>query len=176
MPCVVADTSPLFYLAVLGRLALLHDLYGQVFLPDSVWKEALAGERFAAGTRPLLEDAQNRGWIVVRGLSVPSAPPPSLALADLDIGERDALILAITLHAELVLIDELEGRAVAESLGLSIMGTVGILVSAKQQGFLPAIRPELSRLLNETTFWLSRRLEHIALEMAGEADPPNSIP
>ncbi len=175
MPCVVADTTPLFYLAALGRLTLLGDLYQQVLVPESVWREALAGDRANPGAGLALEAARTAGWLLVPP-TLPTPIPHALAVIDLDVGESDALALALLLSADLVLIDELAGRAAAVHLGLQITGTVGILVEAKRRGLLPAIRPEIARLQDETTFWLSRRMERIALEMADEwlAPPPTS--
>ena len=170
MPCVVADTSPLFYLATLGRLSLLRDRYGQVIAPERVWMEALASHEANLAIRPLLESGLAAGWLVVEKTASHMAPPDS-ALAELDQGERDALMLALALRADLVLIDEMEGRAVAEGLGLKITGTIGILVQAKRRGLLPAVGPELERLLRETSFYLSRRMQQIAYRMAGESEP-----
>ena len=173
MPCIVADTSPLFYLAALGRLSLLRQLYGRLTVPDSVWAEALVGDSEIPNTKPALEAARESGWIIIR----PCVPPlMDLRLADLDAGERDALTLAVTLRADLVIIDELEGRAEAVRLGLTITGTVGVLIEAKRRGLLPAIGPELKRLQDETTFWLSRHMEQTALRLADEAAPPKPLP
>ena len=173
MPCIVADTSPLFYLAALGRLSLLRQLYGRLTVPDSVWAEALVGDFEIPNTKPALEAARESGWIIIR----PCVPPlMDLRLADLDAGERDALTLAVTLRADLVIIDELAGRAEAARLGLTITGTVGVLIEAKRRGLLPAIGPELKRLQDETTFWLSRHMEQTALRLADEAAPPKPLP
>lgn len=172
MPCIVADTSPLFYLAVLGRLSLLRELYGRLTVPDSVWAEALVGDPEIPNTKPALEAARESGWIIIR----PCVPPlMDLRLADLDAGERDALTLAVALRADLVIIDELEGRAEAVRLGLTITGTVGVLIEAKRRGLLPAIGPELRRLQDETTFWLSRHMEQTALRLAGEGPSPKTL-
>lgn len=172
MSCVVADTSPLFYLAALGRLSLLRQLYGRLTVPDSVWAEALVGDSEIPNTKPALEAARESGWIIIR----PCLPPlMDLRLAALDAGERDALTLAVALRADLVIIDELEGRAEAVRLGLTITGTVGVLIEAKRRGLLPAIAPELKRLQDETTFWLSRHMEETALRLAGEAASPKPL-
>ena len=175
MPCVVADTSPLFYFAALGRLSLLRDLYGQVIAPESVWTEVLAGHTTNPAIQPLFEAGRSAGWIVVR-IPPTEGSRPDPELADLDRGERDALALALALRADLVLIDEMKGRAVAERLGLKITGTVGILVEAKRRGLLTEVGPELERLLRETSFFLSRRMKQIAYRMAGESEPatPNT--
>ncbi len=153
-------------------MSLFRDLYGQITIPESVWAEALVGDCELPHTKALLEAAREDGLLLIR----PSlAPIANLSLEDLDVGERDALTLAVSLRAELVIIDELEGRAAAERLGLKITGTLGILIEAKRRGLLKEIGPELKRLQEGTTFWLSRKMEQTALHLVGEACLPDPL-
>lgn len=172
MPCVVADTSPLFYLAYLDRLALLRELYRRVEIPECVWSEALAGDRRYPTTKPRLEAARMDGWIFIHPSSEQSGDES--ALRGLDDGERQALLLALSLVADTVLIDEKRGRRAALSLGLISTGTAGILIEAKRRGFLPCVAPELRRLREETTFWLHLEDETRARALVGEV--PDSHP
>ena len=111
MPAVVADSSPLVYLARLNRLGLLHSLYSEVLIPPSVWREvAVEGKELIEG-RSLLA-AASEGWIRVDSSAASNADENPL-LAELDDGEREAIALAIRLHA-LLIIDEAEGRAAAQ--------------------------------------------------------------
>lgn len=172
MPCVVADTSPLFYLAHLDRLGLLREFYRQVNVPESVWSEALAGGRRYPATLPRLEEARMADWIFIHPPSVQSNTEP--ALIGLDEGERQALSLALKLGADTVLIDEKRGRRAALSLGLISTGTAGILIEAKRRGLLFSVPPELRRLREETTFWIHLDDEIRALAVVGET--PDSHP
>ncbi len=70
-------------------------------------------------------------------------------------------------HADLVLIDELIGRKVAESLSLRVTGSVGILIKAKQVGEVTAIKPLLDQMLGEGIFY-SRRFVEAVLRQVGE--------
>ncbi|GHU66768.1 hypothetical protein FACS189447_08230 [Spirochaetia bacterium] len=85
----------------------------------------------------------------------------------LDPGETEALALYWDTNADLLLIDELNGRQTALSEGINVTGTVGILITAKQKGFVPAIRPLLD-ILRTFNFYISDSLYHRALSAAKE--------
>ena len=134
---VVADTSPLIYLSRVGALGLLHTLFGEVVVPRAVWTEVVE-QRTAA---PGLDALRIANW-----LRVVDQELPVLDLG-LDAGETAAILLAESLQADLLLIDERLGRRVAESRGLIVRGTLGVLVQARRTGALPALRPVLERLV-----------------------------
>lgn len=169
MPCVVADTSPLFYLAKLGRLTLLRDLYDQVYVPPEVWRETLAGSQVAPNLAPQFSAAATAGWLIVSE-DVPAATEPEICA--LDPGERDAIALARYLQSELLIIDEKQGRRVAMRFGLAVTGTLGVLLNAKQRGWISELKPELLKLREQTEFRFSAELEQHALRLANESPPP----
>ncbi len=86
----------------------------------------------------------------------------------LHAGEIAALSLALELGADLVLMDEAEGRAVATSLQLTTMGLLGILIQARQRELIPAVAPLLERLRKEARFWIAPPLREAVLRAAGE--------
>jgi predicted nucleic acid-binding protein len=156
---VISDSSPLIALAQCGRLDLLDSLFDRVTIPAKVFEETqvIAGEVADTIT------AWSQGKIMtVNGNNLARAK----ALA-LDPGETEALALYWDTNADLLLIDELEGRQVALTAGIKVTGTVGILITAKQKGLVPAIRPLLDvlRMLN---FYISDSLYHRALSVAKE--------
>ena len=159
---VVADTTPLLYLSRLGQLQLLCDLYAAIVVPGAVWAELVEARPEAPGVSELSAAT----WIEVDTSSDVSAVARELALT-LDAGEAAAIALAITRHADLLLIDEHAGRRVASAHGLRIRGTVGVLVSARLQGLLPALRPVLDALLS-AGFRLDQALYLDALASVGE--------
>ncbi|WP_446009346.1 DUF3368 domain-containing protein [Candidatus Electrothrix sp.] len=87
---------------------------------------------------------------------------------DLDQGESETIALAVELRADLVLLDEKEGRNVAAHFGLRPVGIIGVLLEAKKKGLTTELRPHLDALRNEAGFYLSDRLYLHALALAGE--------
>lgn len=77
--------------------------------------------------------------------------------------------MALELEADLVLLDEREGRRIAQRLGLRVMGVVGILLDAKSHGAIDAIRPHLEALRQSAGFFLSDAVVAEALALAGES-------
>jgi len=92
----------------------------------------------------------------------------AVLLRDLDRGEAEILALAVEQGAELVLMDERDGRRFAQRLGLRPIGVIGILPEAKKGGLLDRIRPCLDALRHDAGFYLSDGLYKSALELAGE--------
>lgn len=164
MSAVVSDTSPLFYLAQLGALDFLPRIYGAVFVPSAVWAEALASEpAFPAVVATL------RAALAADALRLRDPVSSALdALAALDTGEAAAIRLATEIGADLLLIDEVRGRAAAVRLGLRVKGTLGVLLEARACGLIPLLAPVLDRLRHETSFRFSSDLEREILRRAGE--------
>ena len=90
-----------------------------------------------------------------------------LLLTDLDRGEAEVIALAQELNADLVIIDERLARRHAKRLGLNLTGTLGVLLKAKRQGLLPAIKPLIDQL-RHGGIWLSDALVAEALKLAEE--------
>jgi hypothetical protein len=83
-------------------------------------------------------------------------------------GEAEAIALATDLHAEIVLIDEQEGRQLASKTGLAVTGVLGILLRAKRAGEIASIRPEIALLRHKAHFFVAPALEAKILSSAGE--------
>jgi hypothetical protein len=88
--------------------------------------------------------------------------------APIDPGEREVIALALELDGEWVILDDLAARKLASDRGLLVVGTVGVLIRAKQRGLLPAIRPSLDALV-DVGFFIGSRLYHRVLTDTGEA-------
>jgi hypothetical protein len=86
---------------------------------------------------------------------------------DLGRGEREAIALALGVKADLVILDDQGGRLVARDKDLSVTGTIGVLIEAKERGFIPSLRPEIDRLI-EARMWVSEVFYHRILKEYGE--------
>lgn len=149
---VVTDTSCLIALERVELLDLLPRLYDEVVAPPAVIAEF--------GRRP--------SWLRAEPVRGPSAVG-SLVARRLDPGEAEAIVLARTVPDALLLIDEARGRKIAVSLGLSIIGTAGLLTVAKEAGLLPAVKPILDALRDDYDFRLADRHYERVLRQTGEA-------
>ncbi len=159
---VVSNTSPITNLAAIGQLELLRQLFGQVVVPGAVVQELNAGGIAWPGS---IELAQ-ADWI--RTGDVQERHLVDALRLELDYGEAAAIVLALQTGATLVLLDEQTGRAAARYLGLDVMGVVGILVRAKQRGYIPQVRPLLDMLRHQAGFFLSAQVYEHALGLAQE--------
>lgn len=160
MSLVVLNSTPLIALWSIGQLGLLRDLYGTVTIPAAVAAEFVAIE-------PELRQAALRSadWIGVRALG---NPQQALAFVGLDAGEAEVLALAIEQPTRLVIIDELRGRRYAQRLGLPLTGTFGVLLSAKQQGFIHRVGPLLTQL-QSAGLYIAPNLFAQVMRLAGES-------
>jgi len=158
---VVADSAPLIYLSRVGALHVLSALFGDVLVPRVVWEEIAERRPSARGIDTLRQAA----W-----LRIVEDPSPRVDLG-LDAGETAAILVAESLHADLLLIDERVGRKVAQGRGLVVRGTVGVLVQARQANMLPALKQVIEALLTEG-FRIAPTLIREALAHVGEGSEP----
>jgi uncharacterized protein len=159
---VVSDTSPITNLALIGQLMLLQQLYGIIVIPQAVAEEIAAIIPRLSNTPDIL----HFDWIQIRQVTDKTLVA-SLQL-ELDAGEAQAIALAIELKAELLLLDERRGRAIAARLNLNIVGLLGALIEAKHRGLLATVKPLLDDLIAKAGFWISNELYNRVLQAAGE--------
>jgi predicted nucleic acid-binding protein len=148
---VVADTSPLNYLVLIGEIDLLPVLYRNVLIPSAVHLE-LQSKKAPSAVRAWASSLP--AWCELRPLT--SLPSPDLI--ELDAGERDAIQLALNVGVDALLIDETEGRRAALLYRLKVTGTVAVLEKAAQRGLID-FRSTLQRL-EETSFRISSSIRH----------------
>jgi predicted nucleic acid-binding protein len=158
---VVSDTTPLRHLIAIARADLLGKVYGTVIVPATVWSE-LQAESTPAPVKAWLQRAPD--WLQVRSSSEQLPGGDSFdILAQLDAGEREAILLAVELKADLLLMDETEGRSLALGFGLPVTGTLGLLERADVLGVLSDL-PETLADLEASGFYLSARLRESVLD------------
>lgn len=159
---VVSNTSPLTNLSAIGQFDLLRSLYTGVSIAEGVWHELNAmGKRW-----PGRDEVAAAGWI--KRHSVYNHFLVKALRRDIDRGEAESIVLALELEADLILLDEKEGRHAAERLGLKTVGVVGILLEAKKNGLVNSVRPHLDDLREVASFYLKESLYRHVLALADE--------
>ena len=159
---VVSDTSPLTYLHQIEQLALLQRLYGTVVIPPAVEAELRAAADLHA----------EFDWSALEVRTPAAVKKVADLSARLDQGEGEAIVLALELKADLLLIDEATGRDVAAELGIRRTGLLGILLEAKRRGLIESAARQLRRLVTETTFRVHEDVRGEFLRLAGEEPDP----
>lgn len=148
---VVADSSPLNYLIQIESDSLLQKIFQRVLVPAAVIQEL--GHR-SAPKKVAEWLARMPQWIEIRT----AIPAGDSELAQLDFGEREAILLAQQERADLLLIDDQLGRREAHRRGIVTTGTLGVLLAA---GSRKLAQPEslFKRLISETSFYASAKLQ-----------------
>jgi predicted nucleic acid-binding protein len=161
MPAV-SNSSPLIFYAVVGRLELLHETYGEILVPPAVWREAGA----TSGDRPGADVIRRAAWIRRRSPSDKELSLPSLV--SLDAGEAEAIAMALPIWPRIpVLLDDLIARRTAARLGLAVTGSAGVLIQAKRLGLIAKVHPILDELRG-AGLYLSESADSQALDLANE--------
>lgn len=163
MAVVVSDTSPIVALSHLSRLELLHGLFGDILIPPAV-----AAELRKPTWATKVVDPSKMPFVTIRAPQ--DRTRVNFFARSLDPGESEAIALALEAGIKAILIDEREGREVAQKAGLKTMGVIGILLTAKRKGLLSAVGPELDRLRRELGFRISEKIRAEAMLRAGEQD------
>jgi predicted nucleic acid-binding protein len=156
---IVCDSSPLVALSLCKGLRFLDLLFKDVIVPRNVYNEInKAGKpetgNIAAWAKGKVQQAGSQQMLRALGFS-------------LDAGESEAIALFWEKSGDFLLIDEQKGRKIAVRNGIKVIGTLGILLLAKQNGLIKTIRSPIE-LLRRSPIHISDRLYQKALEMAGE--------
>jgi predicted nucleic acid-binding protein len=131
MRLVVADTGPLNYLILIDAIEVLPKLFEQILVPAAVFDELAHPD----APEPVRAFASRRApWLDLR--SNPDRSDLERVDAALDDGERAAIALALSVSADLILMDDRAGAAVAYRNGLTVTGTLGLLDLAARRGLI----------------------------------------
>lgn len=158
----VVNASPLIVLAKVGHLDLLIGLAQAVIVPDKVAEEVLAGPQIDPARLVLEAEWGQREST----LAIPSA----IQALGLDPGETSVLTVALNHGNCVVVLDDGKARQAARQLGLTVIGTVGVVLRAKQQSLLPSAADVL-RDLRAAGLYLNDTLLQAALSTVGEQWP-----
>lgn len=141
----VSDSSPLIALARIRRLDLLSSLFGRIVIPSAVYEEVVV----AGAGLPGAEQVRRARWLEV--VNKPDVAGISLLrqCVGLGAGEKESILLAKHLSADVVLLDEARARRVAHTAGLTVTGCIGILESGFRRGLVQDLRAAYVDLLKQ---------------------------
>lgn len=162
---VIADTSPLNYLIRLGHSELLQVIYGRVLVPPAVLMEMKHPE---APHEVRAWASQPPAWLEEIQVQQLDASIP----AELGIGERQAISLALEVRADLLLIDDRAGRQEAEARDIAVAGTLAVLLQAGLRGYIDF--PVAMEQLRQCGFRTSESIEASVIALYTQARNPKS--
>ncbi len=160
---VVSNTSPISNLAKVEQLNLIYQLYGRILIPCAVHEELLdrrAGDTVITAVRSAL-------WIDIQ--SVQNQRLVDDLKIRVNVGEAEAIALAIEVKADRLIIDERLGRQTARDFGVKITGVLGILLLAKRQKLINQVQPIMDNLMQQANFRISSQLYADVLMAANES-------
>lgn len=159
---IVSNSTPLINFAAIRRLDILEQLFTTIYIP-----EAVENELFEKGRHyPSATELEQATFIVTK--EVKNVMLSDTLKLDLDDGEAEAITLALEQNAELLLLDEITGRMIAETHDIPFTGSIGCLVEAKRTGIITSIKPLLDAMQTDARFWINTRLYHAILKANGE--------
>ncbi|MFY7741754.1 MAG: DUF3368 domain-containing protein [Flavobacterium sp.] len=147
---IISDTSCFIILSKIEKLDFLKSVYGQIVTTSDIVEEF--GEQ--------LPD-----WIIIEYVADKSRQ--RILELQIDRGESSAIALALETQNCTLILDDFKARKIAQQLGITITGTIGVIVKAKLNGIIPSIKPYIEKI-KETNFRISAEIELQALKEAEE--------
>ena len=159
---VISDTSPIINLAIIDKLDLLPQLFDTIVIPEAVFNEIVIIGKGLPGS-DIIENAK---WVEVKTCN--NRIFINSLLDYVQIGEAEALTLALELQADTIIVDEAAARNLAEQFGLNFTGLLGILIKAKEHGLIPSVKPLMDALRTKARFFIHQSLYNQVLAIAKE--------
>ncbi len=156
---VISDSSPLISLALIGKLDILKKLYKEIWAPTAVYEEVVKSDKPFADELILFLNGKTK--------SVTNKMAVEVLLSDIGAGEAEAIVLALEQQPDIILIDDLKARKLAKLKGFKVIGTMGILLQAKNEGLIKEIKPLISKLISKD-IRISAKIVEIVLQAAQE--------
>lgn len=151
---IVCNSSPLINLTKVNQLDLLEKLYGKITIPKAVYRELVETGIPRVGSLEVQKLIQN-GIIQVE--EVTSKEMVTMLQTKLDEGESEVIAMALEQNADLVIIDENDAREFARLFNLKMTGFIGVLIKAKNLGFISDLKTLLDLAISKG-FWINQKL------------------
>ena len=163
---VISDTTPLIALMKASQLDLLQKLFGKVLIPRAVYQELTSNEAF----QDEADTIKNCSFLEVVAISDSKTVDILRRATGLDLGESEAIVYADSNSADVLLMDERKGRQIAISMGLPVMGSIGVLSEAHASGLLTAeaFRTAIEKMQNAGIRLSERLIQSVLNELQCE--------
>ena len=148
---VVLDTGPVISLSIIGKLDLLTHLFDKIFIPNAVWEELNRSEFFQ-------HFPQIESFFEGRVKSISCFNELILIT---DYGESESMLLYKELAADFLMIDDKKARLFAEELGIKYIGTLAVLIKAKEKGMITELKPVFENLIQNKRYYSKSVLNKI---------------
>jgi len=155
---VVSNTTPIISLATIDQLSLLPKLFGKIYVPTAVYQEIKAKEAFG------YQEIDSEYFQIMQ---ITGTKYLGLLRNDLDLGEAEAILLSLEIEADVLIIDEHLGYQIAKSQKINAIGTLSVLLMAKQQGLIEKVKPLLDEMIQKGR-WYSDAVYNSFLKQIGE--------
>lgn len=160
MPNAITNTSPLLYLYRADVIEWLPQLFGEVWTPSAVVEELKEGQKRGYDV-PIPKKYE---WLKI---TAPHSVPSEWLTLDLGMGELETMAVALENTERIVILDDALARRIAQAAGITVWGTLKVLLEAKAQGMTESIQPNVDRL-RESGMWISDEIYQRVLVLAGE--------
>lgn len=155
MKIIVADTGALISLIHINQLQIIEEIFGEYYIAEAVWDELVKYDN------PYFDKTQLEN---LKAKTVKISAYNYLSLV-MDYGESESVILYQELNANWLLIDDNKARQLAESLNVNCIGTLGVLLQAKQRGIIKELKPQFEKLLLVGRYFSIKLLNNILLKI-----------
>lgn len=155
---VVSNATPIISLATINQLSLLQKLFGKIYVPKAVYKEIKVKEAFG------YQEIDSEYFQIAE---ITGKKYLGFLLNDLDLGEAEAILLSTEIDADVLIIDERLGYKMAKSQKINAIGTLSVLLMAKQQGLIENVKPLLDEMIQKGS-WYSHAVYNNFLKQIGE--------
>lgn len=164
---ILSNSSPLMYLSKLNKLNLLKELFKEITMPKEVYEEVvIKGKEERYFDVIAIEAGIKEGWIKIKEEKIEKDIED--LILELDLGERALISLAKKLKPSLLIIDDASARAIAESMGFNVKGTLYILLKAYKKRIIS--KKEAKELINRLIILGFRISQELYIELLEEIE------
>jgi uncharacterized protein len=155
---VVSNSSPIISLSSVGRIDLFEKLFSEIQIPTHVYSEIKAKNKYGF-------NEVDSTFIKVTEIKNKNS---SLILeTEIDRGEAEAIELSLELKSDLLILDDRLGLKIAKNLNIESIGTLGILLLAKEKRYIENVKGLLDEMIARGR-WFSPKVRNYFLSQIGE--------